>query len=630
MADNNNKTTDVEITLDQRFPVKSSSKKLEEQGVHPLLATLFSARGVTDVSEVRGTMDDILPPSTLKNCVEMASVLADCIVSQERVLIISDYDCDGATACAVLLAAFRTSGMNVDFLVPNRLIHGYGLTTSIVQESYDLDIRPDYIITVDAGITSNDGVALANKLGMKVLITDHHMPPDVLPEACLIVNPNQPGCEFASKSVAGCGVAWYVSKALADELSDRDYTLMYDPKHLLQFVALGTVADVVQLDKNNRILVSEGLKRIQSGECTEGIKAILCVAEKTLLNLSCSDISYAIGPRLNAAGRLSHMSTGINCLLSMRTEVALELANSLERMNVERKDIEKSMTVEAESTLNAYFNASGPNSIDKAKSFVLYEKNWHEGIIGILAGRIKEELHRPTFVICEGVNGSLKGSGRSIPGFHLKHALDQISVEFPDIMATHGGHAMAVGVTIAPGKVDAFRDALENICAANLSSKQLQRTIAHDGIFSDEYFRIDVINQLSREVWGQGFPEPVFIDHLEIVSHKQMGSEKQHLKMTVMKGDEEIDVVAFGEGERARTLPGEVTVIYKPSVHRFNGEESMQLMVEHFPSQQLIAAFKLDQSAMKLSESALASIEHECIDNGVNQSLPMNRKTPRL
>jgi single-stranded-DNA-specific exonuclease len=586
------KTTAVQMRLDYRSPDYKLAKKLEKQGLHPLLASLFSARGIEDISDVRGTIEDIIPTYDLLSCREMATLLADCVQNQKRVLIISDYDCDGATACTVLVAAFRACGMNADYLVPDREIHGYGLTESIVLEAAELDIKPDFIITVDAGISSTDGVNQANALGIDVLVTDHHHAPAVLPKARLIVNPNQHDCTFPSKNIAGCGVAWYIAKALSDELLERGVAPGYDPAELLQFVALGTVADVVPLDKNNRILVREGLKRIRAGNCTEGMKAIAAVAGKTCAGLSCVDFGFALGPRINAAGRLAHMSTGIECLLSMDPEEASRLARELHSINEERKQIQKDIVEKSEELIAEYLEKVADTG--GGMSLVVYEAGWHQGVIGVVAGRIKEDRHRPTFVMCDASSGVIKGSGRSIPGFHLKHALDRISVECPGVIATHGGHPMAAGVSVHHGKLEEFKDALERICREEITPQMLERSVGHDGAIPELHFNLGAVKALNAEVWGQGFSPPLFVDTLRVVGFNKMGKEKQHLKINVAKGDVHVECVAFSAAHRADDLAKELTLVYKVDINNYNNMEKVQLMAEHFPEQSVIEQYNAD------------------------------------
>lgn len=597
--------------LQQRKPIPEVAAKLIAQGVNPLLASLYSARGVSDISEVRGTIDDILPTSQLKNCREMASVLADHIVMRSRVLIISDFDCDGATAGALMYAGFCASGMNVDVVVPDRKKHGYGLSESIVREAALLDPKPDVLITVDSGISSNAGVDLAKSLGMEVLITDHHQAPAVLPDARLIVNPNQPGCPFESKTIAGCGVAWYVCKALADEMADRDYPPGFDPKHLLQFVAIGTVADVVSLDKNNRLLVGEGLRRIRIGECTEGIRALAAVVQKPIRTLTCEDIGFQIGPRINAAGRMSHMKDGIDCLLEMHPVRALEIAERLDGINMERREVEADIAAQANADIERAIEAAQMNMQPGSRCLIVHNDRWHEGVVGIVAGRLKEAYHRPAFVFCRSENGTLKGSGRSIPGFHLKHALDKIAIDNPAIMAAYGGHPAACGVTLNDGMLADFMIAMEEICQKELHPQLLQRVVMHDGSFDWRNFTTNSVAQMNGEVWGQGFPPPVFLDTLQLEDVKTIGAERNHLKATLVIDEVEHDVIAFGQGERAATLPSELTVLHRPNVRWYDYQENLQVMVANIPAEHVLQAYLHSQSGLEAVEAAKRRIEEE-------------------
>lgn len=550
--------------------------KLVRQGIDPLLAKLFASRGITTASEITADISCLLPVETLKNCREMASYLADCVESQKRVLIISDYDCDGATACSVLVSAFAAAGMNSSYLVPDRLVHGYGLTPSIVDEAASLNEKPATIITVDNGISSIAGVDRAKEVGIEVLVTDHHLAPDVLPNARMIVNPNQADCSFASKHIAGCGVAWYVAKALADELHARGRDPGFDPSELLPFVALGTIADVVQLDMNNQILVREGLDRIRNGDCTIGIQCLAKVAKKNLSTLTCADIGFGIGPRVNAAGRLSHMSGGIECLTTNNLSKALELAQSLDAINGERKEIQKEIVE------TAVAQAIGTSPDSGALSIVVFGEDWHEGVVGVVAGRIKEERHRPTFVMCRAQDGDIKGSGRSIPGFHLKHALDKINARHPGVLIKFGGHAMAAGLTIHADQFGRFKDALDEVCKEEISPEMLEKTIEHDGPLPASALSVDTVRMMSMQVWGQGFPEPVFSEDLDVVHEMVLGKTGEHLKLTVKKGDVTLPLLAFGHGARAGAIPPKLPVVFKAQVNSFAGKDSVQLLGDHF------------------------------------------------
>lgn len=563
--------------LIHREPNQEAMARLVEAGIPPLLASLYSARGISEASEVRGSVNDLLPVDDLKNARAMGKILADCRQSQERILIISDYDCDGATAGSVLIQAFKGAGLNFDILVPDRLKHGYGLTPSIVDEAAALPIKPRFIITVDNGISSTYGVERAREHGIEVLVTDHHLCPEVLPNARLIVNPQQPGDEFASKAIAGCGVAWYVARAMHDEIKDRGQDPGFDPMELTPFVAMGTVADVVPLDRNNRLIVSEGLRRIRAGECTPGIKALANVAKRNHEQLTCTDIGFALGPRINAAGRMAHMSSGIECLTTSDHDAAVHLACELDEINATRRELQKSMIDEA----NA--RAQSLSTVDSdARSLVVYEKDWHEGVVGIVAGRLKDDMHRPTFVLCDAQDGGIKGSGRSIDGFHLKHALDQINIEHPGVLLKFGGHAAAAGVTIAPDRLRDFKQAFERVCQEHLTPEMLERRACHDGALPSRHLNPDDIREMDLQVWGQGFPPPVFLDDFKVLNSRTMGADGDHLKVVVDAGGRKLDVVAFGEGHRIADLPRALKVMFRPSINEWNGNVTVQLMAEGF------------------------------------------------
>ena len=569
----------TEPTLVHRVPDERHVKTLLSQGIPPLLAGLYAARGIEDAKEVTMTAKDLLPLSTLKNAQTMGSMLADCVVDQKRVLIISDYDCDGATAGSVLIEAFRAAGMNHGYLVPDRLKHGYGLTPSIVDEAAALSPKPDYIITVDNGISSNYGVDRARVHGIEVLVTDHHLCPPVLPNARLIVNPQQPGDKFASKNVAGCGVAWYVASAMHAEMARRGLEPGFEPMDLTPLVALGTVADIVIMDANNRVLVNEGLKRIRSGQCSPGILALANVAKKNHEMLTCTDIGFGLGPRINAAGRMAHMSSGIECLTTRDPEHAAVLAYQLDEINIVRRELQKSMAEEAQSKVQEIGSLNA-----NSKSMIVFAEDWHEGVVGIVAGRIKDETNRPTFVMCRGQDGAIKGSGRSIEGFHMKHALDEINIAHPGMLQKFGGHAMAAGATIDPHRLEEFKAVFEAVCQAHITPAMLERKIVHDGALPSRHLNPDDIRQMDLQVWGQGFPSPVFCDEFKILGHRLMGEEKNHLKLTVAKDGVRLDVVAFGEGERAKSLPKAMALVYQPSLNEWNGSVSVQLMARHFAS----------------------------------------------
>lgn len=602
------------VSLQQRHVSAASAAKLRSSGISPLLAQLYAARGATRASDVSAGYDQLLPARSMKNLQEMASYLADCQVRGTRVLIVSDYDCDGATACAVLCMAFAASGMNFDYLVPDRMVHGYGLTPSIVEEAAALEIKPEVIITVDNGISSTQGVQRAAQLGIEVLVTDHHLAPDVLPPAKLIVNPNQPGCAFESKNIAGCGVAWYVARAYTEELISRDLDPGYDPAELLSYVALGTVADVVKLDKNNRILVREGLKLIRDARCAPGVLALARVSGKQYGRLSCADIGFGIGPRINAAGRLAHMRAGIECLTTLDNDRANELAVQLHKTNEERKELQSAMVDEAMSQATRISNlAEGDNY-----SIVVYEPTWHEGVVGVVAGRLKEDRHRPTIVMCDSSDGDIKGSGRSIPGFHLKHALDKINVRYPGMLKKFGGHAMAAGLTIARDRFIEFKDALEVVCREEIAEELLTKTLRHDGALSASDFTLDTVMAISQEVWGQGFEEPVFLNRFAVQSVETMGETKAHVRMRTQLDGVDATAVGFGMAGTASTAEGEVLIAHKPQVNYFRGEHRLQVLIEHLPelhAPQLSAqqaSAQLQAAVEQLPTGAMQKASNDC------------------
>jgi len=576
------------VALIRRPSNLAIASRIRGGGIDELLSRLYASRGVKDSMEVTGTYRDLLPVHTLKNALAMANYLADCVVTKKRVLIVADYDCDGATACSVLALTFGSCGMNFGYLVPDRQIHGYGLTPAIVEEAAALEPRPQVIITVDNGIASNPGVDRANELGIEVLVTDHHLAPAVLPKAKLIVNPNQPGCAFASKNIAGCGVAWYVARAFIDELVARDMDPGFMPGDLLSYVALGTVADVVKLDRNNRILISEGLARIRNGDCAPGVLALARVAGKDYKILTCSDIGFGIGPRINASGRLAHMGAGIECLTTLDPIEAQRLAKGLDEFNEERKDIQRDMVENSviQATRLIQNDVGLPDSDEFGRrSIVVFHESFHEGVVGVVSGRLKEDRHRPTVVMTLAHDGTIKGSGRSIPGFHLKHALDEINVKHPGVLLKFGGHAMAAGMTIAGDKLDVFRDALEVVCKAGLTPDMLNKTLLHDGELPERFFNIESIHNLSQQVWGQGFEEPVFVNEIQVDDAKVIGKDKTHLKLSARMcgSDEPVDVMIFGQADLVAGIATRMTVAFKPGINTFRGESKLQCLVELMP-----------------------------------------------
>ena len=544
---------------------------LEQSGVHPLLARLYAARGIKDKSELATRLDALLPPNQLKGAEEAATLLADAIAAQRRILIVADYDCDGATACAVGLRALKAFGAKVDSLVPNRFDTGYGLSPEVVRLAAPR--RPDLIVTVDNGIASVDGVAEAKRRGIATLITDHHLPGPALPAADVIVNPNQPGCAFPSKALAGVGVMFYVMLALRAELRKRGaFADRKEPNlaELLDLVALGTVADVVPLDRNNRILVGQGLARMREGRLQAGVKALFAVAGRDPARAATFDLGFAIGPRINAAGRLADMSLGIEALTTDDPARALNIAQQLDAINRERRAIEADMREAAGVLLDGL-------DADHRASLVLFDPDWHQGVIGILAGRVKEQLHRPTFAFARGNAGELKGSGRSIPGLHLRDALDLVAKQRPSLLKRFGGHAAAAGLTIAEDDLAEFESIFEAVARMLIGPDELTRTLATDGALEAGYRGIDTARLLAGEIWGQGFPAPLFADVFEVEQQRLL--KDKHLKLTLRQGGARFDAVRFNCAEPA---PARIEAAYKLDINDWNGLSSVQLLIEHF------------------------------------------------
>jgi single-stranded-DNA-specific exonuclease len=552
---------------------------LTRHGLHPVLARLYAARGVCLPDEIETGLARLVPPVSLKGCEEAAVLLADAIQHKRRMLVVADYDCDGATACAVAVRGLRMFGGQIEYLVPNRFEYGYGLTPEIVAlAARSAAGKPDLLITVDNGIASVDGVAAANALGIDVLVTDHHLPGDELPAARAIVNPNQPGCTFPSKCIAGVGVMFYVLLALRAQLRQRGAfsDALPEPRldGLLDLVALGTVADVVKLDGNNRVLVAQGLQRIRKGKLQPGIAALFRAAARDARSASGFDLGFALGPRLNAAGRLSDMSLGIECLTTDDVGRAWELAQQLDTMNRERREIEAGMQQQALDDLATV-------DPDGATTITLFNPGWHQGVIGIVAGRLKEKFHRPsfTFALADDSGATVKGSGRSIPGFHLRDALDLISKREPNLIAKFGGHAMAAGLTLAAADVPRFSAAFEAVGREWLSEDALARTVETDGELEDAYFTPQFVEMLDAAVWGQGFPAPVFSGEFDIASQALV--KDKHLKLQLVRGRQRFSAIWFNHTD---TLPARTTVAYRLASDTWNGVSRVQLIVEHAAS----------------------------------------------
>lgn len=550
---------------------------LEQAGVHPLLARLYASRGVQNKAELDDGLAHLLPPQTLKGAKEAAAMLADALADDLHLCIVADYDCDGATACAVALRGLRALGAKrVDYLVPDRVIDGYGLTPPIAER-----VRAkgaDLLITVDNGIASLEGVARARELGLQVLITDHHLPGADAPNAHVIVNPNQQGCTFASKSMAGVGVMFYVMLALRAELRQRGaYAAQAQPKldDLLPLVALGTVADVVKLDENNRRLVAQGLKRIRTGAMPAGLEALFRAAARDARKASTFDFGFALGPRINAAGRLSDMTLGIECLVTDDRSRADELAKLLDSINRDRRDIEGGMREQAFDIAESLFDDGHP----PPAAISVFDPDFHEGVVGIVASRIKDKMHRPTFVFAPsaapGKEHELKGSGRSIPGFHLRDALDLVAKRHPGVLLKFGGHAMAAGCSIAKEHFNTFAQALAQVADECLDAATLTRRLETDGPLAPEYRRTDVVDTLHREVWGQGFAPPTFSEELEVVSQRLVG--EKHLALKLKHHGDAVDGIWFGHTE---PLPKRVKLAFRLDADEWQGVRRVRFLVE--------------------------------------------------
>ena len=581
-----------------RDPPAEVTARLIAQGENALLARLYAARGVASVEETRADLARLEPPHRMQNLGAMAALLADAIANQKRLLIVADYDTDGATGCAVGLRALRGFGAHVDYLVPDRFRFGYGLTPEIVEHAFAAR-RPDIVITVDNGIASVDGVAAANRLGLKVLITDHHLPGDELPQASCIINPNQPGCGFPSKNLAGVGVMFYLMLALRAELRQRGaFRTMQNEEcgmrnestsnssfinhqssfptgepnlaALLDLVALGTVADVVKLDANNRILVSQGLKRIRGGQLQPGVAALFQVAGRDPRRASAYDLGFALAPRLNAAGRLADMALGIECLVTDDPQRAAAIATELDGLNRERRNIEADMQ---EAALAAVERVSPGNNF----SLSLFDADWHQGVVGIVASRIKDRYHRPTIAFARAGNGELRGSGRSIAGLHLRDALDRVAKRHPDLILKFGGHAAAAGLTLRESDFGRFADAFEAAAREALTPADLEEEIATDGSLAVGDTSVENAALLKAQIWGQGFPEPLFLDQFEVLGQRVVG--QRHLKLRLARERREFDAILFGTTVR---LPQRIEAVYRLDLNDFNGSRSAQLILRHW------------------------------------------------
>jgi len=545
--------------------------QLVREGLHPVLARICAARGIRERAELEDALTGLVPPSRLFNAERAAIFLADAIASGKRMLIVADYDCDGATACAVGLRALSAFGADVGFLVPNRFEFGYGLSPEIVRLA--ARSKPDLLITVDNGIASVEGVEAAREIGIEVIVTDHHLPGPELPRAAVIVNPNQPDCDFPSKSLPGVGVMFYVMLCLRAELRKRGRFAGEDEPvlaGLLDLVALGTVADVVPLDFNNRVLVSQGLRRIRAGRAQEGVRALLAVAGRDPSRASTFDLGFLLAPRLNAAGRLADMSLGIECLVTNDRGRALEIARQLDELNRERRAIESDMQAQAEALVSRL-------AVGDSSSISLYDPSWHQGVVGILAGRLKDRHHRPTFAFAPAGKGEIQGSGRSIAGLHLRDALDLIAKRAPGLLLRFGGHAAAAGVTLRAGDFPRFAAILEETTRLLLSPAQLARAVETDGSLEPAYLDLSMARLLEEQIWGQGFPQPLFDDEFEVLGQRVVG--EKHVKLRLARKGRTLEAMRFNALD---PLPVIMRAAYRLAVNEFNGVQNLQLIIEHW------------------------------------------------
>jgi single-stranded-DNA-specific exonuclease len=559
----------------QRQTQPKAAKQLEASGVSALMARLLSVRGVTEARQISANLSHLLPPDTLTHNATMAKLLADAIQANKQLLVIGDYDADGATATAVAIKGLRAFGAKVQFLVPNRFEYGYGLTPEIV--ALAAKQSPDVIITVDNGIASVEGVAAANALGIQVLITDHHLPGQELPQAACIINPNQHGCMFASKNLAGVGVMFYALLALRAEFRARGtyaLTAELNLTELLDLVALGTVADLVKLDDNNRILVEQGLRRIRAGACSPGILALLRVSGRQSQTTHAQDLGFSVGPRLNAAGRLDDMTLGIQCLLAETDIEATKIAQQLQDLNLQRRSIEADMQEGASLSLD---------DIDVANQFSIsmYQADWHQGVIGILASRIKERYHRPVIVFADAGEGLLKGSGRSIAGLHLRDALDLLSKHQPDLILKFGGHAMAAGLTIKQLDFELFNQGFEAVVRSLITETDLESVLEVDGGLNPTDMTFSTAQLLENQVWGQGFAPPLFYDEFEVINQRILADK--HLKLTLKTIDKPlvIDAIYFNQ---STLLAGTIQAAYQLQTNSYNGVQKVQLNLQYIES----------------------------------------------
>jgi single-stranded-DNA-specific exonuclease len=552
---------------------------LEQKVQSALLARLFAQRGIVDQSEIDFSLGNLLPPDSMKGLTEAANVVASTIVNRQKIIIVGDFDADGATSTALMVHCLRACEADVDYLVPNRFEFGYGLTPEIVAVAAKM--QPALIVTVDNGISSVDGVGAANALGIKTVITDHHLPGDVVPAATAIVNPNQTGCAFPSKALAGVGVSFYLLSAVRKVLRQKSW---FEQKQLseplladyLDLVALGTIADVVPFDKNNRVLVNEGIRRMRAGKVRPGIRALLAVSGTNFKKLISRDIAFGVAPRLNAAGRLEDMSIGIECLLSETDAGAVVLAEQLDGINKARRSIEDEMKDQAIEIVKAAVASNSESTKTEKYGVCLYNASWHQGVVGIIASRIKDRVHRPTIAFAKVSDTEIKGSARSIHGLHIRDALDAIATANPGLIDKFGGHAMAAGLSLPLAKFAEFAALFDAEARKGLSKGDLEQQVVSDGELEGKFNLATARKIAEAAPWGQGFPEPVFDGEFEIIDQRILGS--RHLKLRLLKDDELIDAIAFNHNrlieERIKRMA------YRIDINEYRGLEKVQLIIE--------------------------------------------------
>jgi len=588
----NNQVIDKQVRKNSSIVRRDAviSDALECSELHPLLKKIYANRGVTELRQINYSLSELIDYSLLKDIDKAADIVSDAIMRQKRILIVGDFDADGATSCALMMRALKACGLvDVDYLVPNRFDFGYGLSPQIVDVA--AQSQPDLIITVDNGISSIDGVKHANELGIQVVITDHHLAAEMLPEAAAIINPNQPGCAFPEKTIAGVGVAFYLMLAVRAALRTKKWFVEQPSEsghvepnmaNYLDLVALGTVADVVPLDHNNRILVEAGLQRIRRNRGCAGIHALLTIAGKSIETCSAQDFGFIVGPRLNAAGRLDDMSIGIECLLSDDYEQALQYAVTLNQMNLQRREIEGEMLQQAFELLDQQIKVLD-NSNVIPDALALYDDQWHQGVVGLLASRIKEKFHRPVIAFADAGNDEIKGSGRSIAGLHMRDVLDVVSKRHTGLIDKFGGHAMAAGLTIKRDKFELFQNAFKEQVSLMLRPEDLNNTSETDGPIEQQYLTVETSERLKfASPWGQLFPEPVFDDVFRVVNWRIVG--EKHLKLDLVKESSGVCYSAIAFNKTNVDLPpgdDNIHIAYRLDVNEFRGKRSLQLIVQH-------------------------------------------------